>query len=260
MSYQYKPPAVTRAIKVIEFISQSSDAPRLSRLAREFDLSKSTLHGILYSLVEGGWLQKTDNGGFSLTAHLRGLFRPQPATARIRETAKPFMDYLAEHTNESVFLGLRDADKVVIQECVQGPKEMRISARIGNGIPLLAGAIGKIFLSDMSPSDLKQFLEANRPPKFTDRSISDLDKYRAEVEKAKKQGYALDNEEYLPGVRAVAVPIKQKGRITAGLWIVGFSSQLNEKVLDRARDKLLDAGNIISRILERQVRSAEIEK
>ena len=230
----------------------------MSLLARELDLSKSSLHGILHSLMEGKWLQKTDTGGFAFTSHFQNLLQQPASKAQIKDTARPFMDYLAEHINESVFLGLKNADKVVIQECVQGPKEMRISARIGNGIPLLAGAIGKIFLSDLNQAQLKQFLKKNRPPKFTDKSICDLDKYRAEVEKARKQGYALDNEEYLPGVRAVAVPIKQNGRITAGLWIVGFSSQLNEKVLDRAREKLLDAGHIISRILEKQSTGAEL--
>lgn len=222
----------------------------MSLLAREFGLSKSTLHGILNSLLDGNWLRKLDTGGFVLTFHFQRLLQPGPSAVLIRDTAKPFMDYLAEQTNESVFLGLKNATKVVIQECVQGPKEMRISARVGNGIPLLAGAIGKIFLSDLAPAELGKFLEENRLPRFTDNSILDIDKYVLEVEKARKQGYALDNEEYLPGVRAVAVPIRQQGKIRAGLWIVGFCSQLDVKTLDRARDKLLDAGNIISRILE----------
>ncbi len=252
MSYQYKAPAIQRATKAIEYIAFSKEPVRLSPLAAALGLSKSSLHGILHALVEAGWLKKNKNSVFSIHPNLLNRFLPLRQDTDIRQVARPFMDHLAEQTTESVFLGRRNLTKVKILDCVQGPKEMHIGARSGTQIPLFAGAIGKIFLSDLHETEIRKLLLETDLPAFTENSICDPEAFVQAVGTVKQHGYALDHEEYLPGVKAAAVPIRQAGELTAALWVVGFSSQFTEKALIRAKDKLLDAGDIISRILDQQ--------
>ena len=260
MGYHYKAPAIERATKVIEYIAFAKDPVRLSPLALDLGLSKSSLHGILHTLVEAGWLQKDKQSGFRIHPTIMNLFLPLQQNPKIRRVARPFMDYLAEQTTESVFLGQRNATKVVILDCVQGSQDMQIGARAGAHIPLLAGAIGKIFLSDLSTSEIKALLAETDLPAFTANSIRDPEAFVQTVDTVKKQGYALDNEEYLPGVKAVAVPIRREGRLAAALWIVGFSSQFTDKALIRARRRLVDAGELISRILDQKEKNTEYGK
>lgn len=257
MSYQYKAPAIQRAAKVVEYIALAEEPVRLSPLASALGLSKSSLHGILHALVEAHWLKKNGRSAYSIHPGLFHCFRPLQQAPDIRRLARPFLEHLAEQTTESVFLGRRNQDKVMILDCVQGPKEMHIGARAGTQIPLLAGAMGKIFLSDLNESRIRNLIAETGLPAFTDNSIQDPEAFVQAVAAAKQHGYALDDEEYLPGVTAAAVPVRQAGEVTAAIWIVGFSSQLTDKALIRARDRLVDAGQILSRILDQQEQSIE---
>ena len=257
MSYQYKAPAIQRATKVVEYIALSEDPVRLSPLASALGLSKSSLHGILHALVEADWLKKNGSSAYSIHPSLIHCFRPLQQVPDIRRLARPFLEHLAEQTTESVFLGRRNVTNVIILDCVQGPKEMHIGARAGTQIPLLAGAMGKIFLSDLTESRIRKLLSETGLPAFTENSIRDPEAFVQAVAAVKQHGYALDDEEYLPGVKAAAVPIRWAGTLTAALWIVGFSSQFTDTALIRARDRLVDAGRILSRILDQQENNIE---
>lgn len=118
------------------------------------------------------------------------------------------MEFLAEDLGGSVFLGKKEEDKVIIKESVEGYKEMRIAARLGVKLPLLAGALDKMFLADeINNNNIDSILDNIKLPKFMEHTITDRNLLVTEIKKVRNQGYAIDDEEYLRGVRAIATPI-----------------------------------------------------
>ncbi len=256
----YRAPAVKRAVKVIEFLAKKGTSSyKLTEIAKELNFSKSTLHGILHTLVELNWLKKGSNGSYSISEHLFELIKKSENSNslidRLVWLAKPFMEEIAEKTNETVFLGVKhptNPDKVIIKECVEGKKEFNINATPGIKIPLMAGAVGKVFLSELEEKELLNSLKSKKLPKYTDRTITDFEEMFREIKKVKELGYATDHEEYLPGVVAVAVPIYFDKKIIGAMWVVGFSSQFDEKLLKKAKEMLMNASKILSRLIQNQ--------
>src|ERR687895_536343 len=95
----------------------------------------------------------------------------------------------------------------------------------GRGLPLYAGSIGKVLLAVMAPAERERWLSVQPPPRFTARSTTDPAAYRALLDRVQRQGYAVDDEEYLDGVRAASAPIRNRQGTLAVLTVVGFSTR-----------------------------------
>jgi DNA-binding IclR family transcriptional regulator len=87
--------------------------------------------------------------------------------------------------------------------------------------------------------------------KFTSKSIVDPKKFFKEVEEAKKKGYAIDDEEYIPGVRAIAAPIQAASLPPAAIWVVGFTSSLNDQKMEKVILEIRKSSQDISHSIKR---------
>jgi DNA-binding IclR family transcriptional regulator len=122
---------------------------------------------------------------------------------------------------------------VTILEVVDSHNEMKITSPPGTRLPLLAGATGKVFLAQFEEKKAKEVIQKMGLSKFTPKSIFDPKKFLKEVEETKKRGYAIDDEEYMLGVRAIAAPILTNPPPLAAIWVVGFTSGLNDQKIER---------------------------
>jgi DNA-binding IclR family transcriptional regulator len=154
-----------------------------------------------------------------------------------------------EQCQESVFLGVRNGDRVTVIDIVESRKDFKISSPIGTALPLLAGATGKLFLSLMDPMDSQKYLNSNQLLRFTPNTIIDPSRYAKELEKVRKNGFATDDEEYISGVRAVAAPIKRCGAYIPAIWVVGFKASMSDKKIQAIIKQTKDAADQITRKL-----------
>lgn len=250
MSQAYIPRSVLRAARVLDLLATHGRPMRLSEISRSLGISKSSLLGVLSALEVLGWLEREGSRGAYRTGRgLLELSRKAFGQWDLPVVARPFMEQLADRLGESVFLGLLQGQHVVILACVEGKSDMRVISRPGTSLPLLAGAVGKVLLASMEPHEAKRFLERTALPRFTDRSICDPAKFLEEVDKARSRGYAMDDEEYLKGVRAVAAPLSGPAGALGAIWLVGFSSRLSLEALDEAGKELLAISRLLSRLV-----------
>jgi DNA-binding IclR family transcriptional regulator len=112
---------------------------------------------------------------------------------------------------------------------------MKISALPGTTIPLLAGAVGKVFLAQMDDKAARQTLRHMSLERFTAASIVDEGRFMAEVAAVRKKGVAVDIGEYLSGVHAVAVGLGKRRGIPLALWAVGFAESISPNRWERKR-------------------------
>jgi len=247
----YSAPSVRKAYKILEIISDSSSDLGISEIAKKLKIGKSTVHGIAAALEELGVLvrdplHKKYQMGYSLLELVRKFYRKM----ELRDIAKVPMERLMQKVEESVFLGIINGDHITILDVVESHREIKITSPPGTRLPLLAGAIGKIFLAQFEEKKAKQILQKMGLKRYTSKSVVDPKKYIKEVDETKEKGYAIDDEEYLPGVRAVAAPLQTASLPPAAIWVVGFTSSFTDQKVEEVIAEIRKTAQEINRSLK----------
>lgn len=232
----YTAPIVYKAFSILEEVASAQSQFGISDLSRQLNINKSTVFGITQALLDLGMLQQDDTSKkFRLGPALIKLGSRSLAGVSLSTVALPFMEKLCREFGETVFLGRWDESSITVIKTVDSQSELKISAPEGTRIPFFAGASGKAFLAFMDADNRSRFLQQRKPRKFTANSITDEQKYLAELERVRQAGYAMDFEEYMSGVNAISVPVfDQRGLLAAAIWIVGFSSSFNQEKMHKA--------------------------
>ncbi len=226
----YSPPSVKKAFRILQAVSDYQGGLGVSELSKKLNMSKSTVHGIASALEELGLLiRNPDDKKYRIGYTLLELARKSYGKIALRDIARGPMEKLVEKIGETVFLGVVNGDHVTILDVVESPSEMKITSPPGTRIPLLAGATGKVFLSQFEEKKARETIQRLGLIKYTSKSITDPEEFIKVIKEVKKQGYAIDDEEYLAGVKAVASPIKTCSMPPAAIWVVGFTSNINDQ-------------------------------
>ncbi|WP_150271986.1 IclR family transcriptional regulator [Paenibacillus tepidiphilus] len=220
--------AVERALDILLCFTQASDLS-LTEIAARINLHKSTVHRLLTTLEEKGFLQRNEATDkyqlgiriWELTTHLPSL--DEPAALLL-----PAMERLRDRLGETVSLYLRDDLERVRIQAVQSHQAIRRVAQIGARLPLSVGASSKV-LAAYAPTDVQLRLLADPEwPEAVDRSS-----YMEQLKEITRRGYATSFEEREPGAAAVAVPIVgRSGNVVAALSLSGPVSRLSRETLE----------------------------
>lgn len=231
-------PAVDRAARILEAVASSESALGVSELSRQLHLNKSTTHDILSTLCRHHLLERDDaTKTYRLGYALVELGHRVGDRMDWRVVAHPHVVALSRAVNETVFLGTFVDGQVIIADKEEATHDVKITSPLGKRMSYSAAAFGKIFLAAMSEAELSELLSVRPLRAYTRKSITKIGPYRAALRQVRAQGFALDDEEYLAGVRAAATPVNdEQGNVIAALCVVGFSTRLPySKLLDVAR-------------------------
>lgn len=253
MTTRYQAPSVKKAFQILSLITRSDRGMGVSDLARHLELSKSTVHGITAALEELGAIIR-DPATKHYTAGLTLLELGKSAYSQfdLKDLARPIMEDLMAHSQESVFLGVLNGDRVTILDVVESTNDLKITSPVGTTIPLMAAATGKVFLAAKDEHRLLEMISSKGLVKFTENTITDPDLFVKEIEHVRENGYATDYEEYILGVRAVASPITGNKDYRSAIWVVGFKTSLDDdKMQTLIRKTKTAAARISDRLRER---------
>lgn len=233
-------PAVDRAARILQALAAAD--LRLTDLARDLHLPKSTTFEILRTLRTHRFVAVDPHSGrFRLGPALPGLGARVQTRADLREAARPVLLRLARATGETTILHIPDEDGYLILDREESPHQLRVAAPIGLRLPPFAGAVAKAILASVPEREAAQRIP-RRLPQFTVESITGRAVYLRDLGRTRTRGYATDDEEYLPGVRAVSAPIAgADGRVVATLSIVGVKTRVSAVRWGRA-GRLVKAG------------------
>jgi len=225
----YSAPSVKKAFKILHAISDAPNGLGITDLSKKLKIGKSTIHGITMALEEMGVLVRDlIHKRYTLGYSLLELCRTTYGKIELKEIARKSMEKLMETIGETVFLGVLNGDHVTILDVVESRNEMKITSPPGTRLPLLAGATGRVLLSQIQNEKAKEMIQKKGLVRYTSKTVMDHRQFLKEIEQARKQGYAVDDEEYMAGVRAVAAPLPWASSPPAALWVVGFSSTLDD--------------------------------
>ncbi len=187
----------------------ASPAPRaLAELARELGIPKSSLHGILRTMMARGWVEADPTGSrFGL-----GVRALQVGSAYLDADSgvglvAGVLDGLSAAFGETVHLGRLDGAYVVYLAKRESVHRLRLFSAIGRRLPAHTTALGKVLLAERSEAELDQLLP-DPLPALTPQTVTARSALAAELATIREQGYAVDREENTEGIAcfAVAVP------------------------------------------------------
>jgi DNA-binding IclR family transcriptional regulator len=250
-SNNYLAPSVQKAFRILQAIADSPAGLGVSELAKLLGIGKSTVHGITSALEEIGALVRDPiYKKYTIGYTLLELGRKAYGRIELRDIARAFMERLMEDVGETVFVGTMNGDHITILEVVESRNQLKITSPPGTRLPLLAGAVGKVFLARFEEEKAREIAEKMGLPRYTPNTLTNPDRLLLQVLEARKNGYAIDDEEYLPGVRAIAAPIQVSSLPPAAIWVVGFSSSLDDRKMTRVIPEIRKTAQEISHSME----------
>ena len=228
-----KVPSVDKCFAVLELISQSDKRLGITEISRKLGYHRSTVFNLLYTLEELGVLEHDGDSKFSFGSKLYMLGKAAGNGSMLIRAVRPSLEEISFKTGLSVFLGIRAGLRAVIVDKVDSPFDIKVSSEIGMRIPLLAGAGGKVLMSQLPDAEIDKILSQEKLRKFTAFSCTNKNKYKDMLKRAREEGFAFDDEEYIEGIRALAVALfLGRDDLQAAIWVVGLKSQIKDEMVE----------------------------
>ncbi len=213
---------LARGLMILEKLAEAPEGLGITELAEVFEVDKGSMSRVLQTLSNYGFAEKDERTRkYILGPQIVRLSRLVLTRMPVRELAKPYLQKLVEATGECAHLAILAQGQALYIDQAESPSSLRVNTGVGTLAPLHCTALGKILLA---------YGEASLAPtlgSFTIRTVTDPNVLRHHIEQVKAQGYAIDDEEYEPGVRCIAVPVIDfRGRCVAAIGISGPTSRL----------------------------------
>ena len=240
--------SLTRALALLESVARSYDGLTLTELAQTVGLSSSTVHRLLTTLEQRGYVRQDAAGSIwqiGVQAFVVGS-----AFLRTRDVlamAQPQMRRLMEESGETVNLYVMDEGEVVCIGQVECRQMMRAIARPGIRIKMHCSAAGKAMLAWLSEPEMRRILERHGLPRVTERTLVSTEALSVNLEQGRARGHAVDDEEHVAGLRCVAAPIfDEQGRPLASLSVSGPSARLTDQRLNQLGSMVAAAAQAVT--------------
>jgi IclR family KDG regulon transcriptional repressor len=243
--------SVQRAVDILNLFSSQSPELGTSEIARALGLHKSTTASLVYTLEANGFLsQNPDTRKYRLGLKVVERAFVMLDQIGIRQTAYPFLRELRNQWNETVNLAVLDGSEVVYIERLLGTKALGINVEVGRRAPAHSTGLGKAILSCLPPAEVQAFIKQYGLPLQTSHTITDPDKFLAELDQSREQGFAIDDEENELGGRCIAVPIfDHTGTPVAAVSISAPTARLPLTEVPQAGAMVRETAKSISRSL-----------
>ena len=200
---------VEKAVELLYHLHESEAPQGVTAIGRALGLPKSSAHRLLTALSRRGLVEQDGRGrygpGIGLVALGLGALEREPVVA----AARPVLEQEADALGETFFLVGSRAGRLVVLDKAEGSGFLRAAPRVGSSVPVHATASGKLFLA-FAPELVAPPPEALE--RFTPRTFADAAALAREVAQARRRGWAMNREEWIPGLSVLAAPI----RVAAG--------------------------------------------
>jgi DNA-binding IclR family transcriptional regulator len=207
--------SIERAAAILRLLSGRNRRLGVVQLAGELGLPKATVHGILRTLKDVGFVeQDPESGKYQLGAALLHMGSTYLDGNELRTRALNWSDALAARSNESVRIGTLHESQVLIVHHVFRPDDSRQALEVGGLVPAHATALGKVLLA-RNQYALEELAAAGLQ-RFTDATVTDLDQLGEELQEVRRRGWAVELEELVPGEVSLAAPIDDRRDVTVG--------------------------------------------
>ena len=225
--------SVDRALLIIETLAEDDEGYRLTDLAVRTGLSPSTVHRLLATLEKRRFVQfDRDESMWHIGAQSFAVGSTFVRRRNFVTQALPYLRKLRDQTRETVNLAVVDDGAMVVLTRVESREIMRSVTKVGGRVPMVASGLGKALLSTYSEEDVFAIIQREGMPRLTSKSIVRAGELCKSLHDIRQQGYSIDDEEALVGLRCVsAVVYDARREPIAAISVSGKTSRVPDERL-----------------------------
>ena len=239
--------ALARGLDIIRSFNEFNPLRTVSDLAAELKLARPTVHRIMLTLEELGYVVQTDNG-YYLSAKVIELGFGYIATRGFYGAAKTHMEKLAAQIDQAISLTeLVDSDIIYIGR-IEVPKVVAYNVALGQRLPAHSTSPGRLLLSGLDDAEIDRRLNMPSLSNVKPMITLSLDQLKTEISKIRAQGWAMTDQTMSLGYRAAAAPVYDAtGMMVAAIGIVVHGSEISHENLAKSvLPQLVDAASRIT--------------
>lgn len=224
---------INRVFDIIEILAVSDHPMSLTEIVTESGISKTTVYRLLHTLHERHYVEKDSNNCYRIGIKLIETASNHINRLELQTESKPVLATLREGLNLAAHLGILDGMNVVYVEKLDLYPTTRLYTQIGYRSPAYCSSMGKCMLSSLSGEDLDEILFHFKFEQFTPNTITSAAELKQYLKKVRKQGYAMDDQEYMTGHRCIGAPVfDYRGDVIASISASGPITQLTDEKVD----------------------------
>jgi DNA-binding IclR family transcriptional regulator len=242
---------LTKTFRIIETLRSAPSPLTLKEISEETSINKSTALRFLTHLETEGYVNRDPKGAYRVGDKLLQPGARSNLEVNLREVAQAPLRELWRITRETVNLGVLDGTEVIYLDCLESPQSFRLVANAGTRVVAYRTALGKAMLAYFAAERRKTVAGSFVYEAFTAKTVTTPERFLSELEKVRKRGYAIDDEESVLGVRCLAAPVlSAKQEPLAGVSISGPTARMSDDKLPEFVAAIRAAAQAISSRLE----------
>ncbi len=238
-------PTTLRTLLILETLGRSDRAMTATEINDSLNLPKQTVHRLCATLEREGFLARQGNSKrYHPARRLRDLGAGLLFNSRLHIARRQILMDVARQVGETVNFVVPEDSGMSYQDRVETDWAFRIQLPIGTNVPFHCTASGKCFMASLAPKQRRAFVESLTLSRLTSSTLTTPEALLEDLQKIAKRGYSLDEEEFLDGMVAIAVPVTDHaGRFTAALAFHGPTQRIEIADAIERKGILTDAAN-----------------
>ena len=224
--------SLARGLSIIRTFDAEHQEMTLSEVAERAEMTRAGARRFLLTLETLGYVIKDDRK-FRLSPKILNLGYAFMASLPIAELAQPYLDEVTRETGESSSMAVLDQFDIAYITRSRSRRILMIGVHVGTRLPACTTSMGRVLLGALSEAQLNAYLDGVTIEPLTDRTVTDKDILRAEIQRARSQGFYVLDQELEIGVRSIAVPVvsQQDNRVVAAINIATNSAIVSKRRL-----------------------------
>lgn len=216
--------SVEKAIVLLDCFWRSGGSLSLSELVQQTGWAKSTVHGLLASMLPSSVVEQDKaDGRYRLGYHLFELGSCVSSSWDVVGIVRPYLEKIADTVGESAYLARLSGDELILVECVEPHNGFRVSSEPGSRIPLHCTSEGKCILASMPEEKAKDLLRRKGMGAYTGNTITTWEELEPQLALTRELGYSVERGELRAGLQSVGAPVfTSKGSCIYAIAVVGI--------------------------------------
>ncbi|PLS21837.1 IclR family transcriptional regulator [Neptunicoccus cionae] len=250
MASEDRIPTNLRTLMILEILGRADEPLTPTQINDRLGLPKQTVHRLCTTLEQEGFLTRcTDGKRMKPARRLMELGAGLMQSSRDFHSRHQILEQIAQRVNEAVNYVVPQESGMHYLDRVDTDWPLRIQLPVGSHVPFHCTASGKVYMSSMPPAARRAFVAALDLKPLTEATLTTPSALLEELAQIRKQGFAIDNGEFMEGMVALAVPVTDPaGRYIASLAFHGPSQRLTvaqaidqKSIIQDGADKLRDS-------------------
>ncbi|HKD70860.1 MAG TPA: IclR family transcriptional regulator C-terminal domain-containing protein [Candidatus Acidoferrum sp.] len=210
--------SLARGLLVIQAFSERRLQLSISQLSKRTTLSRASVRRCLHTLSKLGFAGTDDGRSFYLRPRVLALGHSYLSSMPLATAAQPILEHLSQILHESCSIALLDGTEIVYVARAHVTRIMAIDLGVGTRLPAFCTSMGRVLLANLPPDELETVLPKIEFTRYTDRTVSSVEKLRQVLVTVRREGHAIIDQELELGLRSMAVPVRNPaGRVVAAI-------------------------------------------